>query len=279
MRNGGEMTVNNAFTGEINVEGDGMVNIHTTQPISFGAISPTSTIRFGANATTIPARAYGHVEILGAGTTKTLGSGATIVAGNLVIVNGVTLNGASDNTSTIQLTGDLTLQEEDEFNPALKFGITLSGGRPHALIFFGSKAAFNQLNILEASVVSVTEGTLPRTLELGSASGGGLTIQNGSELNLGKNHLSIFGNGTLNSENQTGRIAFDRSKLSITSQSAAHSNLYTKSLSDTVSVVATNLSGGGALFLRDSLFVLDSVKNLQWNTPCKWLTYPCFIYQ
>jgi predicted esterase len=261
VRSGGEMTVNNAFTGMINVEGNGIVNINTNQPVSFGTVSPTSTIRFGANATTIPARAYGHVEILGSGTTKTLGSGATIVAGNLVIGNGVTLNGAVDNTSTIQLTGDLTLQEEGEFNPVAKFGVTLSSGRPHALTFFGSKAAFSQLNILEASVVSVTEGTLPRTLELGSVNSGGVIIQNGSELNLGKNHLTIIGNGTLNSENQTGRIAFDRSKLSITSQSTAHSNLYTKNLSDTVSVVATNLNGSGTLFLRDSLFVLDSVKN------------------
>ena len=261
VRNGGEMTVNNAFTGVINVEGNGIVNINTSQPVSFGTVSSTSTIRFGANATTIPTRAYGHVEILGSGTTKTLGSGATIVAGNLVVGNDVTLNGAVDNTSTIQLTGDLTLQEEDEFNSVTTFGVTLSGGRPHALTLSGNKAAFNQLNILETSVVSLTEGTLPKTLELGSASGGGLIIQNGSELDLGKNHLNIVGNGTLNSQNQTGRLAFDRSILSIASQALSNSNLYTKTLADTVSVVATNLTGGGALVLRDSLFVLDSVKN------------------
>ncbi|MBX2945157.1 MAG: T9SS type A sorting domain-containing protein [Cyclobacteriaceae bacterium] len=262
VRNNGEMTVNNNFTGVINIEGNGIVNVNTSQPVTFGTVSPTSTVRFGANTTTIPAQTYGHVEILGAGTTKTLGSGATIITGNLIIGNDVTVNGAANNTSNIQLTGNLTLLEDSEFNPVTKFGLTLSAGQPHAINLSGTKAVFNQLTILGNSVVSITQGTLPKTLELGSTTGGGLIVHAGSELGLGKNHLTIIGSGTINPQNQTGRIAFDNSNLSVTSSSSSNSYLYTKPLVDHVSAVTANLTGAGALILQDSLFVAESVKML-----------------
>ncbi|MBX2955402.1 MAG: T9SS type A sorting domain-containing protein [Cyclobacteriaceae bacterium] len=262
VKNGGEMTVNNNFTGVINIEGNGVVNVNTSQAVTFGSVSTTSTVRFGAAVTSIPASTYGHVEILGAGTTKTLGSGATIITGNLIIGNDVTVNGAANNTSNIQLTGNLTLLEDSEFNPVTKFGLTLSAGQPHAINLSGTKAVFNQLTILGNSVVSITQGTLPKTLELGSTTGGGLIVHAGSELGLGKNHLTIIGSGTINPQNQTGRIAFDNSNLSVTSSSSSNSYLYTKPLVDHVSAVTANLTGAGALILQDSLFVVESVKML-----------------
>ncbi|MBX2966272.1 MAG: T9SS type A sorting domain-containing protein [Cyclobacteriaceae bacterium] len=260
VRNGGEMTVNDTFTGVINVEGNGIVNVNTTQPVAFGSVSPTSTVRFGTDATAIPAHTYGNVEIMGAGT-KTLSSGATIITGNLVIGNNVVVNGAANNTSVIQLTGNLILQEDSEFNPAHKFGLTFSGGQPHAITLAGAKAVFSHLTILGSSEVTVAEGTVPKTFEFGTSTGGGLLVEAGSELNLGKNHLTITGAGTINSQNQTGKISFDQSTLAVTSGSAFNSNLYTQPTRDTVAALVTNLTGSGALFLRDSLFVLDSVKN------------------
>lgn len=258
VRSGGEMTVNNTFTGVINVEGTGIVNVNTNQSVSFGTISNASTIRFGTGVTSIPTYAYGNVEILGSGT-KTLGTGTTIIKGNLVIANNVTVNGAADNTCTIQLTGNLTLEEDNEFNPANKFSLTFSAGQPHAINLSGTKAVFNQLNILRNSEVSVTQGTLPKTLELGSATGGGLIVETGSELNLGKNHLTIIGAGTINSQNQTGKIAFNRNTLTVTSSSAFNSNLYTQPTRDTLAALVTNLTGA-ALYLRDSVFLTNRVK-------------------
>src|SRR5690606_37432690 len=107
--------------------------------------------------------------------------------------------------------------------------------------------------ILGGSVVSTTQNPGATTLELGD---GGLVVQNGSELQLGKNHLTITGTGTINAGNQTGEVAFDHSQLSITSQSASTSNLYTKTGADTLSVVVADLAG--ALLFRDSVFVTDS---------------------
>jgi predicted esterase len=260
VRNGGEMTVNNAFTGVINVEGNGIVNVNTSQPVAFGSVSPTSTIRFGTNATAIPAHTYGNVVVQSG--TKALSSGTTIITGNLTIADNVIVNGAINNTSTIQLTGNLFLQEDGEFNPATKFGLTLTGGTPHTISLTGTKAVFNHLTILGTSVVTVTESTVPKTVEFGSPTGGGVVVANGSELNLGKNHLSITGSGTINSQNQTGKIGFDQSNIAVTSQSASNSNLYTKVTKDIVSSLTVNLTGTGALVLQDSLFVLGFVKSL-----------------
>ncbi|MBN8577735.1 MAG: T9SS type A sorting domain-containing protein [Cytophagales bacterium] len=258
VRNDGEMFVNNTFTGLINVEGNGIVNVNTSQPVAFGSISPTSTIRFGANATSIPAHTYGNVVVQSG--TKTLSSGTTIIMGNLTIADNVIVNGVANNTSTIQLTGNLILQEDGEFNPTTKFGITLTGGTPHTINLTGTKAVFNHLTVLGSSAVTVTEGIVPKTIELGSATGGGVVVANGSELNLGKNHLTITGAGTINPQNQTGKIAFDKSNITIASSSAFHSNLYTKPTRDTVVSLAANLTGGGALYLRDSVFLTERLK-------------------
>src|SRR5690606_37659159 len=225
VRNGGQMTVNSAFDGLINVEGNGVVNVNTNQPVSFGDVSTTSTIRFGSSASSVPAETYGNLEIQSG--TKTLPVGTTIVTGNLVIADNAILNGNNNDPSTIQLAGDLTLQENGEFNPATKFGLTLSGNRPHALSIAGSRAVFRELTILGGSVVSTSQNPAAATLELGD---GGLVVQNGSELQLGKNHLTITGSGAINAANQTGEIAFDHSQLSITYQSASSSNLYTNKI-------------------------------------------------
>jgi hypothetical protein len=258
VREGGEMTVNNSFIGVINVEGNGIVNVTTSQPVAFGTISSTSTIRFGTSVTSIPTYAYGNVEILGSGT-KTLGTGTTIINGNLSIANNAIINGAANNTSVIQLSGNLTLEEDTDFNPAIKFGLTLSGGQPHAITLLGTKAVFNQLTVLGGSVVTVAEGTVAKTFEFGSNTGGGLTVETGSELNLGKNNLNITGAGTINSQNQTGRVAFNRSTLTVTSTSAFNSNLYTLPTRDTVAALVTTLTGG-ALYLHDSVFLTNRVK-------------------
>lgn len=257
VRSDGEMTVNNSFTGVINVEGNGIVNVNTSQPVAFGSVSPTSTIRFGATATSIPAHTYGNVVVQSG--TKTLSSGATIITGDLTIANDVIVNGAVNNTSTIQLTGNLILQEDTEFNPTTKFGLTFSSG-PHAITLTGTRAVFNHLTVLGGSVVTVAEGTVPKTFEFGYATGGGLVVETGSELNLGKNHLTVTGAGTINQQNQTGKIAFDRSNITIASSSASNSNLYTKPTRDTVASISTNLIGSGALYLRDSVFLTERVK-------------------
>jgi len=258
VRNGGEMTVSDRFTGVINIEGNGIVNVNTHLPVAFGSVSPTSTIRFGSSATSIPAHAYGNVEITGG--TKTLSSGTTTITGNLVIANNVILNGAANNSSVINLTGNLILQEDGEFNPTTKFGLAFSGGGSRAITLSGTKAVFNQLAVTGNSVVTLTESTTPKTFEFGTSTGGGVVVETGSELNLEKNNLTITGAGTINSQNQTGKISFDQSTLTVTSSSSLNSNLYTQPTRDTLGVLATNLTGSGAFYLRDSVFLTDRVK-------------------
>lgn len=258
---GGELSLNNTFTGIINVEGNGIVNVTTSQPVVFGSLSPTSTIRFGAGATTIPAATYGHVTLQGASSTKTLPTGITTVLGNLSIENDVMLQGAADNTSTINLSGTLSIQETSIFQPSVKFGLRLVSGTAQAITLVGTSLSLNHLTVSGTTTATVNSGTVAATLELGSATGGGLVIENNASLQLTKNHLALIGQGTLNSANQTGKIGFKNSRFSIQSTSASSSYLYPLPGADTVRAAVVN-NTGGALYLQDPLFVSDSVKNL-----------------
>lgn len=262
VRNGGELTINNSFNGVINIEAGGIVNINTSTPVFFGSVSPNSTIRFGAAATTIPAGSYGNIIVQGSGTTKTLGSGNTTIAGNLTIENGVGLNGVTNGGSTVLLAGNLILEETDQFIPLSTFKLTLTSGGAQTIQFAGVNVAFEQLTITGGTQATMLPASGNSTIVLGSASGGGLVIQNEGEFILGKNNLSIIGSGTINSQNQTGRIGFDKSKLSLITQAAANTYIYPKPGAETASTIIANFTGGGALFLQDSLFVLDSVKSL-----------------
>ncbi|MBL7872737.1 MAG: dienelactone hydrolase family protein [Cyclobacteriaceae bacterium] len=256
VRGGGELTINNTFNGVINVEGNGIVNINTNQPVMFGSVSPTSTIRFGTNATTIPAINYGNV-VIQAGNTKLLPAGTITLAGNLTIENDAILQGAADNTSVISLAGNLTLLEESIFAPGTKFSLTLSGTSPQTLTLSGTKVSFNQVTV--ANNTTVISGAVPVTLEVGSSTGGGLIVENGKELLLNKNHLNIVGTGTINSLNQTGEIGFQQSRLSIQTTSTSTSFLHPKIGKDTVSVLLSDVTSS-SLSLQGTLYVSDSVK-------------------
>lgn len=255
VRDGGELTVNNSFNGVINVEGNGKVTVNTNQPILFGSVSPTSTITFGSSAATIPSVNYGNVAVQ-AGSLKTLPSGTLSIAGNLVIENEGILQGA-DNTSTIHLGGNFTLVEESVFQPPVKFGLTLNGLTPQVLNLGGTKVSLRQLTV--GSTTTVVNGVFPVELELGSATGGGLLVQTNNALLLNGNNLTIIGQGSINSNNETGTIAFDHSRLSITSTSSSDSHLHAQAGKDSLSSLLINLPSS-SLSLESTLFITDSVK-------------------
>lgn len=253
---GGELTINNTFIGVINVEDNAIVNVNTASPIVFGNVSPTSTIRFGTNATTIPAINYGNVTIQ-SGSNATLPAGTLSIAGDLVIENDAILQGALDNTSVITLLSDFTLQEESLFQPGTKFSLVLNGGSPQIVTLLGTKVSLNQLTV--ANNAELINGIIPVELEVGSASGGGLIVESGKELLLNKNHLSVVEQGTINPLNQSGVIGFQHSRLAINTTSSSNSFLFLKTGKDTVSVFLTNLSNS-SLSLQSQLYLTDSIK-------------------
>lgn len=253
---GGELIINSTFTGIINIEGNGVVSINTSQPVMFGSVSPASTVRFGANATAIPVASYGHVIL--EGSAKTFAEGTTEIAGNLNIETGVVANGALSGTSTVILSGNLNIA--GAFNPTRKFNLTLKESLSHTLTLNGL-SAFNQLTVKAGASASVSAAA-PVSLQLGTATGGGLGIEDNGELQMNNHTLAFTGQGIVNC-NQTGQVGFSKGNLLYASQSTALSTLRIKPGADSIQVIKVNGITGGQLTIANTLYVLDSIKIAQ----------------
>lgn len=250
---GGELTLNNNFTGVINIEGNGIVNINTTQPVAFGSVSSASTVRFGANATEIPVAAYGNVVLQGSA--KTLPEGTIEIAGNLNIESGAAVEGALIGTSTITLSGNLSVA--GVLNPTRKFNLNLKESLSHTLTVNGL-SAFHQLTVKTGAQVLLNTPA-PATLQLGTTTGGGLVIENNGELDVNNNTLTLTGQSVINC-NQTGRVGFSKGNLVYNSQSTALSTFRTKPGADSIQALLINGVTGGQLVADNLLYVLDSIK-------------------
>lgn len=261
VRGGGSLTVSGTFTGAVNVENSATVIVNTAQPVTWGTLGATSSVTYNLNATTVPATAYGNLTI-GGGGTKTLASGSTSVAGGLLIQNNTVVNGAADNTSTLLLSGDLTLQEDGIFNPSTKFKVHFVQGGPQALNVSGTQVNFTEMMLSSGTVVTLNASVSPVTLSLGSSTGGGLIINNNGRLLLSDNHLSLTGNASLNSLNQEGELGFGNGNLSFDSQASNDSYLYPVKDLDSLNALTVNLTGGGELFIQDTLNITDFVRNI-----------------
>ncbi|HTJ50086.1 MAG TPA: hypothetical protein VL443_11565, partial [Cyclobacteriaceae bacterium] len=258
----GTLTINAAFTGTLNAETTAIVNINTSQPITFGSISSNTQLNFQQNATLIPFAEYGNLRLMGSGSTKTLASDSTFVINNMTIDAGVTLNGAADNSSVLALASNFNIDETGTFNPTTKFNLYLKSQTGQQLIFRTTQANFSNIEIGEASNVQVVNPVTANTttLVLGSSTGGGLTLNTGAHLYLDKHSISITGKGSINSLNQNGQLGFKKSNLSITSQTNNHSYLYPVASQDSLKTLNVNLTGTGALYLQQKLYLADSVK-------------------
>jgi poly(3-hydroxybutyrate) depolymerase len=258
----GTLTINAAFTGTLNAETTAVVNINTSQPITFGSISSNTQLNFQQNATQIPFAEYGNIRLMGSGSTKTLASDSTFVINNMTIDAGVTLNGAADNSSVLALASNFNINESGVFNPTTKFNLYLKSQTGQQLIFRTTQANFSNIEIAENSNVQVVNPVTANTttLVLGSTTGGGLTLNTGAHLYLDKHSISIIGKGSINSLNENGQLGFKKSNLSITSQTNSHSYLYPVASQDSLKTLSVNLTGTGALYLQQKLYLTDSVK-------------------
>jgi len=240
------------------INGNATVSVNTAQPITFGTISPTSTINFDQSVTTIPQLSYGNLSVSGAGSTKTLPSGSTIVAGNLTIADNVTLQGNGDNTSVISLGGNLVINEDAEFNPSTRFGLNLTG-TSQLLTVSSSKVCFGQLTVGTGNAELRTSGAVT-TLEVGSPTSAGLAINSGATFNLNNHNLVLSQNSSLNSGGQTGMLAMTGGTLSFTSTSGTPSNLYLSSSANTIQSLLIDQSGGGVVNILNTALITDFIK-------------------
>ena len=259
IKQSGALTINNNLTATVHADGNAVIHVNSNHPLTFGTLSSASTVNFNTGSTTIPAVAYGNLNIKGPGTTKSLSPGRTTVSGTLVIDDDVKLNSAPGSTSVVAASGNVSFMENETFAPGVPFSIQFEKGSTQALTLKGQRLVFHELIVTENSVVDSRRPSGTSLLELGTSAGGGLTVQANAQLLLHQNQLFITGSGTINDNNETGRIGFKKSILTIQSAAGSHSHLYPLTGYDSLQNLSINLTGAGTLAIHEPLYIIDDV--------------------
>lgn len=258
------LTINSSsiVTGQVDVEANGTLIINTNTAPTLGTLAPTSTVTFNnATSNTIPGASYGNLVLDGTASSKTFSTGTYIVNGNLVVHDGVVLTGAMGNSTQLSINGNLVLQGSVGM-PADNQLVTVSfaGGVAQNLsIPAENNFKLHQLRVSNNSAVTVNGGTTSKSISLGTSAGGGLIVEEGASLNIGRNNLVINGTGSINPGNEPGELRISKGDISINSTGAQISNLYFNLAADTVKSFHLNANLSGQVNIRNKMFVYEAV--------------------
>lgn len=262
---GTTLTVDNAISAKIEVQGTGVVNLNNTTTVpEFLSVSPASTVNF-IDYNIVPAGTYGNVHLTRTGTgtqplNKNFEAGDITIMGNLTATNGIALKGAPSNASRVTVHGDITLTG----TPAVvatdnALDLVLAKAGTQTLTVNGALDLY-KISTAAGTTANVVNGGSAANLNLGSPNGGGLALANGSTLNLGNNHLVMKNAATINAGGQTGRLALSGSNLTLNSSSTQNSNLYLDNVLNTAGMVTTTYSSTGDLVIQSPLRITDGLK-------------------
>jgi chitodextrinase len=260
--NGATLTVNQPLTGVLNVGNGSTVIFAVDYQPAFETISPSSTVTYTANSS-IPLATYGNLTLSGTAGLKTFAAGTVNVLGNLTLANGVGLKGASDNLTTIKISGDLITATTVATAPAdNRVALQFVGATAHNLTVSSDQFLYKLSAEANATVTFNNSGS-PKSLNLGSPNGGGLDLANGSTLVLGSNHLTLINGAVVNPTNATGKIAIINSNISLstTASSALPSNFYfDSSPNNRVQNFTLQATGGSVTSIRSGMEIYDGLK-------------------
>ena len=253
------LTADQAFTANVELQGDATINLnHAVAPVLV-KLSPTSTVNFNAYPT-IPSLTYGNV-ILSGTVAKTFQGDTLSILGDLTLQAGLILKGAAQNRTMVRLAGNLDLQGARPATAADNaIDLVLSGGASQS-IQSGSDLHLFRLTTAPGQTITVTNpaGTPIRIL-LGSLNGGGLRLANGSLLSIADHELILDDAAVINPAQQTGALSTTGGDLTINSNSAQNSYLYFDAVQNRVDRLSLNLSGSGNLTVRAPMAIAEGIK-------------------
>jgi hypothetical protein len=199
-----------ALSGTVDVANSGKLTIENTTLPTIGLLSNGSNIEYKNIAIDLATSfTYHHLKISGTGT-KNFPAGTVTINGNLIIEN-TTINGATTNPfSTILLRGNLTYVGT-VIPPADANSITIStnGTALGTQIFDGAGNIMRWFRIQSNTANTIQINNADKLL-LGNNSGGGVTLVDGSILNMNGNDFQLFNNAGTSSAfllNTTGSIS------------------------------------------------------------------------
>lgn len=253
---GSQLTINSDITGTIDVQGTGIVNVNALNSPSFGTLAPASTVSFTGNPSNVPGANYGNLVLDGNNSNKVFGSGSYTINGDLNVADGISLTGSSGNNTVINILGNLTLAGDANVpSDDQLLTINFVSGATQSLSATQTDLRFNQIYVSGETHLDLLGGTAPKTLTVGSATGGGILLDSGAVLNVGKNRLVIEAAGTVNPLNQEGKIAIKKGDIIVNSTGTQISNLYFEPGSDSVNLIRLNANPAGQVNIRSRMYV------------------------
>lgn len=255
------LTLNAPLKGVLEAKEKATINVNHSEMPGFGLLDKTSTVNFAAGiAAGIPPASYGNVNITGKGVTAFSPSN-TIVKGDLIVSDGVTTVGSDKNASNLNVGGDIVFNGTTP-NPSStnRYTLTFTGGGNHTITHGASDISLFGIRAGFGDVIRFNNGTQPRTLTLGTEMGGGLSLQGDAILLMGNNNLAITGNGSVNSNDESGEISIDGGNVTISSNASLNSNLSFVLDHNTVNNLTVTAMGSGNVNIVSSLNIKDAIK-------------------
>jgi chitodextrinase len=248
------ITIDAPLTGNVDLRDNATAIINTSTVPAFGTLSPTSTVVFNSVSSSVPGAIYGNVELEGSNSTKTLSTGTYTINGNLTVGNGITVNGATGNSTVINLSGNLIFEGTAAMNTSdQRIGLRLTSGGAQTINTPQQDINLFQLHLDKNTQLNISSSS-PRIITLGTSNKGGLVLDSGAVFNLAAHHLVIEGTGTINeANNPTSFIKTSKGNITINSNNQV-SNLYFQAGADTIKNFSLN-SSLGQVHIRTKLNV------------------------
>lgn len=197
--NATDFTIPSGFTltGTIDVSNSAELTIENTSAPTFGTFATNSTLEYNNVAVTLSsAITYRNLKLSGTGT-KTFPGGTTTIAGNLILDN-CTLADGNPTFSTILLGGDLTYigtvnPPADDRSITLRTNGTVAGTQ--TFTGAGNTLRWFRIQTTTANTILLSTTGGSSNLLLGNVTSGGLTLLDGSILNMNGNDFQLFNGG------------------------------------------------------------------------------------
>jgi len=248
------LNVNAALTGRMEANDNTVINLNNATIPTFGILSATSTVNFNV-AGTVPNGSYGNLNLNTGATTKTLPLSSITVKGNLNVADQVAVRGGEPNKSIIAVNGDLTFQGAESPTSTQLYSVIFKGTRSHTLTIPANQdLSLYQLTVDFGDALTINNGTSnPVTINTGTSTGGGLILETGALLQLGKNNLSLVGDVSVNPNGEAGVIAMNGGNLTLNTTSPLSSNLIFSDTYNTLTNLSLNTSSTGKFNLLSAI--------------------------
>ncbi|MBK6266512.1 fibronectin type III domain-containing protein [Marivirga sp. S37H4] len=253
-----ELSLDAIYTGVIDAGQNVVVNVNVSEPPVLGDLDPTSHIIFNADNNIIPAARYGDLTMEKLNSSKEFRFGNITVEGDLNVANGVSMKGKDPNGSAIIAKGNVSFYGIGTNVPeAEMLSMVFAAEGEQTISNMGGNVNLFSMHVKQGAQLLFDEQSVELNISVGNNTGGGLKIDDGATLDIGQHSLVVNGRGTINSENQTGKIISSKGKIEINSTSHLDSYLYFEKGKDTLSRLHANLANSGNILVLDTVYISE----------------------